>query len=147
MENQIQQRTNRPPVARKVVLRLVDEDAPNIMVTVTATEHHPARSLPFYSIRIGRPINTNENPLPFFEVPVTGQRMGRADLDATIDRLYVMIEKAREFIQTDAAAKAMEYLDVQRERDEQNANRGKPVTRHTGKTERNRQKKNGVARP
>lgn len=131
----------RPPVTRKAVLRLTDPDAPGVVVVVVATD----QALPSYSIRIGQPLEGDVPPLPFFNVRVEGQRTGSAYLDQSIDRLFVMLDKAREFIATDAAEKAMLFVDQRREKEVTNMNWGKPQTRKTGKTERERAKKKGTA--
>lgn len=117
------------------------DEGSKIQVVISKSDHYP---FPRYSIRVGTewPFHQNGQYTVrlFFNPRVHDQAKGQALMGDEFERLEVLLDQAKEWIQIDAAYVANQVLDARIARDEMQANRGKPVTPVTGKTERNRQK-------
>lgn len=107
------------------------------------------RGPPIYSVRIGKEI-TKKNErgesetfiAPHIRVYQDRACITQAQLEAPFaDKLSVMLRQAEDWIVADMAEHHEYYLARRREYEQDMEARGKLKTRHTGKTERDREKR------
>lgn len=98
---------------------------------------------PQYSIQIGRKRDDEPERLsPFHQVRVDAQ--GSVKIDRTLEeQLPDMLKQAHDFVHEDASYFEDQRIQKMADKEERSINYGKKDTPHTGKTERNRNKKQG----
>jgi len=112
----------------------------------------PARgSEVLYSFRIGRIITDRNSPTPIekFIPHIRANKDRTSMVHVGLETPFALIistllENAEEWIVTDMAQRHDTDIDNRIEKEQKNANFGKTVTKVTGKTERNRNKKRGA---
>lgn len=132
---------NRPPLEWKTVHEIKGEEGHTLRVQRRGDRR------PQYSYHIGRERRqepgepANDRLLPFVQVRVQAQGA------VTVDRSSLkMVEQALDWIAEDAAKFEDAYITGMQEREERrswNGNSHADDVRHTGKTERNRNKRKG----
>ncbi len=83
--------------------------------------------------------------LPFISLQLENAELGTVRIKGKhpSELLYNLMQQAEDWVVTAVANTALASLNERIERETQQANRDKQVTRHTGKTERDRQKRVG----
>ena len=114
-----------------------------VLLIVSKSSHYP---FPRYSCKIGtelRLVKDGEDTrfLPFFNPRIDGQKMCQPVIDGTLSGLIGLLNEAEEWIHQDAHRIADEVQTDRERRDRTAADRDRPETRVTGKTERKRQAK------
>jgi hypothetical protein len=97
---------------------------------------------PYYAIIIGTPNKNNPGQINRGIFPLRFEGIGQInDVNINLDIFQTLMQDALSFARDCRQQDEDERIEQQIEREHQDANRGKPVTKKTGKTERNKRKK------
>ncbi len=124
------------------------DDETKVTVRLQRSNDYPR---PRYSFQIGRLQETNRGGAPGVEarlVPFLNVRiqthLGKIqNMSAYSARVENLLLQAEEYVHNEAQLTEDQILDTQISRDEKYVNRGKPQTKVTGKTQRERDKRRG----
>lgn len=133
---QNQRREHRSPLPPREVVKDFTDHASKITVRVNMLPSHP---FPQYSLLIGTTMEDGR-VLPFvraFRENSLAAVNFIHDYNTIVGHLTV---QAFELVRTMMEADVKKHIDARYEKDLASANRGKAATRHTGKTEKNRNK-------
>jgi len=142
-------------VVWKFAKAFLDEDS-GVCVEISKAQSH--RSATKYSVRIGRLVWKDKNEKGPVQLPKEGEEhkitllpfitaykdfgsIAHVRLQKSFaEPLARLSHAAEEWIVTEMAASNEEHLEQRREKEMQQVNRGKPVTKVTGKTARKRER-------
>ena len=115
----------------------------NGIAVIVNRSNRIAGETPLYSVRLVKTTDDGRH-VPFIRIFRDRNYLTHAKLSNPFANIVSeLMNEAEHFIEIDMESYVQEDMDYMREREEHQANYGKPVTRVTGKTERKRMRKVG----
>jgi hypothetical protein len=140
---------DRPKAVYTTIKDFTDPES-KVTVRLQRSSDYPR---PRYSVSVGRLQDstrdgaTEQRLVPFLPVRVQTHLAKVQTLTAFSSIVGQLLNEAEEYIHNEAQLTEDQILESQINKDEKWANRGKPQAKHTGKTERERNKRKNTGNP